>query len=490
MFKFKIGADPEFIILMGNKQINARKIMESQFERGILKTEHGELGQDGRSSTAEFRPKPENDPRQTAKNIGLIYKEFVNHMPLISGTTLSFADPIGGHIHLELPSVEIENDDKRLAEISLLLGIFYLPLLLGENFASIKRRKGSYGQITDYRVHKPSETVRTFEFRCPSAEWITHEKIASATLSYMATVFHEIIENRDTVKNIAKRYRIKTGGARALQDIILESSHLFIRELIKDIRRSVKQMEFYPEYKKEIDYLFRPKDVIKDKKEVNWDLTRGWKLAVNKIGAGKFTKINKKKNTLSEFFPIYHNDQDEMTDVYKTALVNAFHDSRVNPKNRYFIFGIKEGFNHLLAINGQAEIFAGAERMTDKQTVQKVDKIFSKVYKRLRDYCLPDIDTYDSSKTSYMIGIPMEMRKPLKIKPFLNLIYKLENNMIKPQVISEEQFKEMPEGKNNDLDITKLNENQPMNYEASSTAVMGEAPQIEVDDITTRLCAE
>ena len=78
--QFKMGADPEFSFIFGNKRIHAAQLL-SKLNNGSYRCDKGELGYDGASATAEIRPKPELDPAVLTEDIGVLLKKAHDFIP-------------------------------------------------------------------------------------------------------------------------------------------------------------------------------------------------------------------------------------------------------------------------------------------------------------------------------------------------------------------------------------------------------------------------
>jgi hypothetical protein len=85
-FKFKIGADPEFVLTMQGRKVDARQTMElmlkgkeglkyNESKSGFDCGEFGNIGWDGASSTAEIRPAAALDPKEVTNNIANMLRE-------------------------------------------------------------------------------------------------------------------------------------------------------------------------------------------------------------------------------------------------------------------------------------------------------------------------------------------------------------------------------------------------------------------------------
>ena len=223
-FNFKIGADPEFSIILQNKRIEANRtiteILKTKKEFKALSNgfdlgKHGNIGWDGAAQTGEIRPSAEYSPDKVIKNLREIFNKFGKYMSIFELTTLSQFASIGGHIHFEASGKE---NTKKQINIHTQMASFYLPILMSENKINLSLRlKQGYGTLSDFKYNELLNTpvtvegpegyylttkkVITYEFRTPSAEWLTTPKIAQATLAYLAVIYNEIINNPKNIKN-------------------------------------------------------------------------------------------------------------------------------------------------------------------------------------------------------------------------------------------------------------------------------------------------
>ena len=116
-FDFKIGADPEFVLTMQGRKVDAKQTMQlvlskktgfkaDRGEMGFDVDPYGNIGWDGASSTAEIRPKASSCPQSVVNNLGGMYKAFVKHIRLCDMSTISEYSSVGGHLHFEIPKGE------------------------------------------------------------------------------------------------------------------------------------------------------------------------------------------------------------------------------------------------------------------------------------------------------------------------------------------------------------------------------------------------
>ncbi len=422
---FKIGADPEFALIMQGRKIDARQTLQY-----IL------------------RGKPE-------------FRE-------LDMSTISEFGPIGGHIHLEIPKGEKYSTDKQHL-IHRKVSSFYLPIILSENKTNMNIRiRQGYGALNDCRIeprfkYDDGSPGLTYEFRCPSAEWLTTPKIAKATLAFLATIYNEVINHP---KNIAKYddivYKSDKQGDALQQLAIMEYSPL-TNQILQKTRKYIKQFELYPEFKEEIDYILSPKQVIADKVKADYNIAIGW-------GLSKKTKPQKKQILASkavmqkmakegDFDQIkrimnIHYNEDTNVGLFAENLKDKIAAFNWKLKNNYFIFGIRKGIEEIVCRNLKNEYFSGRKLIKTMLDKREIDKLFSKMSDRFMDgngfqsNTIIDFKTgkpKNVAETSIVIGLPYSMRVEENLKPFLELIWNLENEKITPEIFKanvQEQLKD------------------------------------------------
>src|ERR1035437_1362400 len=184
-FKFKIGADPEFSIVLQNKRIDAhatmseilrgKKEFSNSTSMGYNVGKFGNIGWDGANETGEVRPNPAYEPSKVVENLRGLFEAFGKYMSIFELSTLSQHASIGGHIHFEVRNNITPQKQKSLHAR---MASFYIPILMSENKINLALRiRQGYGSMTDCKFDEKGHdedgnAVRTYEFRCPSAEWL------------------------------------------------------------------------------------------------------------------------------------------------------------------------------------------------------------------------------------------------------------------------------------------------------------------------------
>lgn len=463
-FKFKIGADPEFNLTMQNRKIDAhqtlnfalkgkRNFKKADNEMGFSLEGFGEIGWDGSDTTAEIRPKAANTPQKVVNNIAMILKESSKHINLFDISTLSEFSPIGGHIHFEVPKETKWKKDKENS-IHRKMSSFYLPILLSENKTNLNLRiRQGYGSLKDYRIEKKFEYEDgapgyTYEFRCPSAEWMTTPKLAESTMAYMAVVYHEVINKPNSFKKYSDVIYKSDKQGDALQTLAIMEFNLLTKQIMSRIKKYIKGFEMYEFYKNEIEYLFQPEKILKDKMKAGYNVSLGWDL--NKHNPApkkteilsskkKFQQITKNSNLdeIKKVMNIHSNDDTNVV-LFAEALKDRVSAFNWKLKNNYFIFGIRKGINSIVAKNLMDDYLAGKEIIKTEMDMQAMDDLFGRMKNKFSinnsnfnntQQITIDFKTgkpKNTKETSVIIGLPYEMRTKEDIKPFLELIWNIE----------------------------------------------------------------
>lgn len=177
MMNTKMGADPEYIIVVNGTQLPANKLFRSS----------GLAGTDGCSSTGEIRPRPYTDVRLLVEEITGIMQQVVEGIrerepeaKLYAGNYVKNS-AIGGHIHISLPSLPMirkhmpDYNDSIYEEIRNRLNVVMRGLIIPhlEDPTTRKRRENTgYGQVGD--AHPVPWGI---EYRTPGS-WLLSPDVA------------------------------------------------------------------------------------------------------------------------------------------------------------------------------------------------------------------------------------------------------------------------------------------------------------------------
>lgn len=478
-FNFTIGADPEFNLIMQGRKVDAKQTLMFAFQdknkkeitpsnMGYQVKDSGEFGWDGRSSTAELRPAPAKTPHELVANMSKVLKTISKHIKMFNISTLSEFDPIGGHIHFEIPKGVTWTTEKRNS-IHRKMASFYMPILLSENKVNLNLRiRQGYGSLKDNRIQEmfkyPDGTRGfTYEFRCPSSEWMTTPKIALSVLAYMSVVYHEIINRpRSFCKYSDIVYKNDKQGD-ALQTLAVMDYNLLTTQILTKIKKYIKNFEMYEHYKTEIDYIFKPEQILKEKNKMEYNLSLGWELdkqnqVVKKkeitMSKTKFSKIKETKNLddIKKVMNIYSNDDTNVV-LFTEALKDRVSTFNWKLKNNYYIFGIRKGIDKMIIRNFTGEFLAGEDVIKTQSDLTAVEKLFGRMKQKFSSIThIPPKSLIIDFKTgkpknpldsSLLIGLPYEMRTKENLTPFLEAIWDIENNKLVPSTFSEKATKNL-----------------------------------------------
>ena len=444
----KIGADPEFTFNIGDSALSASQVIHSLFKdpsgdkMGKEILDAGVIGWDGCSSTAEIRPSPSTRPEEVVRNIRGLLGAAAKKNSLLSFKTLNLRAPIGGHIHFDTIKLP-EKFHKDSASIRLLhyhMTLYALPLFLGENFKHAKARRGSYGHFTDYRVETKGG-AKTYEFRVPSAEWITTPEIAEATLSYLGVVFAEIAEDPAKFFKANKDIAFTNEEqARAIEGLFSANYQELIRRHITTIRSRIKTFKYYPDYAKEITYLMSPKRILRDKEKCNYDASIGWGLRKETTHPGKRFFLSPLKKEEANFLKkmgsehiISNNIRDNgdtSTNFFGSTLATAITKSGAKLEHNYFIYGLRQGIPKPIVYTGKGKFLFGHEMIKTIRDAYEVSSVISRMSENSKVPSYETTTKQTDPKQLILIGVPYDERKTMNTKPFLELVWKTERNLL------------------------------------------------------------
>ena len=456
-FNFKIGADPEFILLAGDKFLGAQgaltrfigkvqgiKITEG--DRGWNIGKHGNIGYDGASMIGEMRPTAENTPAGVVEHIGALLSVASKAMPFADISALSFVNPAGGHIHLEVPEGMSVETAKRRAKMVCALAA---PILAAEHPISSKYRRDNnrYGTLDDLKVEEhfrrqTEQGIRpgyTAEIRFPTAEWLITPKIAEATLAYVAVIWDGLI-NSESFRKEARGLCFANNKESIAITTMFSSTYGDVGVFITSkIRRLIRTAPKYAEYKDLVEYALNTKQILADKEKAGWLINVGWKFAKSPTQPTKRQFLSEKivrerltgkdDETLGQYWPVAFND-DLNVAVFSEALSERVAAFGWKPEREYFLFGLKQGIETIIA-KDKSGFYSGAEygetltttleKMSNKaaelgqQNGKKIDVRNGKV-KTIQD--------------PVIIGIPRTMREKKDTKDFLRMVIDIDTKKI------------------------------------------------------------
>lgn len=183
---FKIGCDPEFIILKNGSFISANKVLAM----------HSHFGLDGDLNVAEVRPMCANNSFMLVANLRSLFKTAFKKMPILKKNLTFLAGhfkqnyPIGGHIHISSPLLKqdkFEDLYNKLDAVLLTLSDIIDPLEERQ-----KRWESGYGR--GWRVAKHGG----IEYLTPGS-WLLTPQIAFVNLFLAETVAIEYLIGRNQI---------------------------------------------------------------------------------------------------------------------------------------------------------------------------------------------------------------------------------------------------------------------------------------------------
>ena len=450
-FPFKMGADPEFNLIIDNQHFCASALFNDMFtnklpagDMGYIVENAGEIGWDGNDDIAEIRPKPGDSPEEVTNNIKKLISTITEHNPLLELSTLSDMGTVGGHIHFELPNCQSRPNGASMESLSRKLGSFYLPIIMSEDKLNLRTRgRSSYGKLTDYRAEQHNEAY-TFEFRAPSAEWLTSEEITKATLAYLGTIYNEIIYHPRNFNKCGGILFKNQNQAQALKDLVI-SEYSIMKTLTGKIKKYIQTFEFYPQYKKEIDFILSTDKVSKIKQKVDFNMALGWNLTKYKQPTKRqlFSRINAKTETtdLDKLTKLLKLDYNSDTNVAEFANALKTKIARFNWKmnNKYFLFGLKKGITDFIITNKNLEFIAGEKQIQTTNDLYCIQETFKRMSGKFpyNKNGRQDKLTTELNRQYILIGIPYEQRISQNTKPLLETIYNLEKNLPQAKHITE-----------------------------------------------------
>ncbi len=439
-FPFKIGADPEFNIVLGDQRLNAERLIELAFPKEEDRTsKEGEIGVDGNAATAELRPTPSNRIETFVNNIAFLIQKIGTKLPLMTFTTLSYKAPIGGHIHLDVPKGK-NNNSAFSSMARRILSAMYIPVTLGDDKVSIQvRNNRNYGKIDDWHDETPGDKD-TYEFRMPAAEWLTTPKLAASTLAYVATIYNEIVHHPETFKEKKAQNIIYKNDAQGelLAKLAMSDFQVLTLAIAKNVKELVRTFEFYPFYEKEIEYILNPKLVLEDKHKYNFDMMKGWGLDKKKKISKRDILSQKKADDLylesnleclREFIEI-HVNKDRNVSAFEDELIKRIIAYSWEPKKDWCIFGLRKGFEEILIFDTKDCVYTGTSLIKTNTDKSLINDLMHKIQGKFGS-------TIQLDENTRFIGIPLKQRIKLQFKPFISAIYDIEINKLKPIHVTE-----------------------------------------------------
>lgn len=176
IYKVKLGADPEFEQL---KSWNSYSVIPTNIH--TYQCDTGEIGVDGAGYQIEFRPDPADTPEEIVDNIGYLFRELT--VPVsIKGDKY----PLGGHIHIGLPSELRGNSLIRRAVVEI------LDDFLGRKLLSLSgEARGIYKSLGTYR-----EQPHGIEYRPVPSAYLLNPDFAYLVFKIAKNVVETLLNER------------------------------------------------------------------------------------------------------------------------------------------------------------------------------------------------------------------------------------------------------------------------------------------------------
>jgi len=510
VFPFKIGADPEFLLFLGKKMAPSKKTLipylskrnlTASGDEGFKVKTHGVLGWDGHSDTGEMRPTPSNNHEKLTKNIQELYKELNKAVPFLDVTTLSISNPIGGHIHLEIPpekTSEIIDNNQKQSIITRMIACLIIPILASEHrLCAASRYSTSYGKASDLRIENKGTTY-TVEVRGLSAEWTVNEEITKATLAYMGVIWNEILFHPENIQKSKIIFKNKTQIG-AIQEMLLSDFKPIIKTVTSEIAKLVKTFELYPKYKEEVDTILNIEKIRKIKEDVGWNVNRGWNFKEEKTLTKKeilsSRTVNKKLKELNyeknseEYTLTYNNDYN--VGLFTNAISERITALGWKLKKEYFFFGLNKEFEgYAIANINKNQFFAVPKNRPLNSTIETLEKMKNRFMDFRGKSIKIDPQTgkiVGSQRDFILVGIPYDIRADKKINSLISLIWDIDNDIKKAkkkEELTEEDFilkKEAPK---------TTEELQAIEEEKQVKEILQEQKEIDLENLSRTIWGE
>lgn len=476
---FYIGSDPEYLLFYGQRGLDASHILRNFFGNDTEKYGHvsegyfikggeknGNFGWDGSSSTGELRPKATKNIYEHVDFLGNMLQAIHDKMPFVDITTLSIGSPIGGHIHVDshIPYGEdnmTSDAMKKRKRADKILMTFLLPLIASDHrISSLARLQGEYGKLSDIRYEQKENCV-TAEIRGLTAEWLTTPKIAVSTLAYITCVWNEIRKKTDELYQHPNLIRTNQ-HADSVHRLLLSDYNLITQALVKDLKKTIKDFELYPQFKEEIDYILNPLRVYKDKEKVGWTINRGWNFNKNQPKLTKKTLLDNRiiqeilnkedVPNIERSFAVNYND-DYNVAMFAKAISDRVATMGWQLKNRYALFGFRKGIEGLTAIDQNGKFYSLSTNGTRTQILQTAKNMFDRLG-RDNSYGGTRINpktgkTVGRDSETIVIGLPYDIRAVDNVAPMIELIWRIENGKLTAKDHAEFTIVEPEVGKTN-----------------------------------------
>lgn len=457
-FSFKLGCDPEFLYYHKNKMIPASDLMQTVTggENTARVPVAGNIGCDGHHATGEVRPLPSHAPAGLVNNLRLLFQKIHDKVPTVDITTLSINSPVGGHIHLEIPNRhKLLENNRAQTKFKKIIATFLMPIYASDHKISVNHRSSSsYGGATDIRIEERDGGKYTVEVRGPSAEWVTTPKLATATLTYLAVIWHEYLNNEAKITKCITNFRTEA-QAKAVQQLIISDYVLLRDSIITEIGNQIRTFELYEANKEEIEFILNVDAAFKHKEENGWNIMTGWFSPAEKIALNKKLIMNKKefKKRISEkdlskengeqniLSPIPYND-DYKVAFFAEKLAERILAFNWDTKYNYFLYGTRKAIKGYTVYSAKEKKFYSIGTGIPKNEIANVAMTKARMWERRTYggrgvYIDPKTGKTDMKQKGIVIGIPYDIRANEAIDSLISLIWELESGAMTPFTLEE-----------------------------------------------------
>ena len=439
---FLMGCDPEFTLVLGNKQLNAGTVQA--LCKYTFSDDNGSMGMD--CGMAEMRPDPANDIIDIAKNIKAILKKTAEKAGIFKWDVSSNLNSSGGHIHFGLPKeytdtidqstsyYDDNNRNPKIHEYARRMFSFFLPVYIADDHVKTNlmrgRGKGSYGLYGDYRVDPHTckgKKAYTFELRTPSAQWLCTPKTMLATFAYLATVHNEIINHPETFKDMADIVVKNVTEYETIERVAQKHYEPFLDPLMGKIKRAVKKFELYPKYRKEINWLFSTEKVIAEKEKCEYDILKGWGLEPKEVSLAQLSNkrtVEARMKTFDHYAyadnwsalsPFTFNDDLHISE-WSHELAKRMYIFNWKINRQYIFFGFKkDGLNETIVMDNKLRVHIGQGALDTPEKQSEAKKALQKMISR-----------FHPNTNQYIVGLPYAPRKENNLKFLIELIHYIE----------------------------------------------------------------
>ena len=481
-FPFTMGADPEFSFCAQGRAINAVSLLKdivfkdrTEDNMGYNIGTAGNFGWDGCNSTGEMRPSPANTPGKLVDNIRTLITAFYDRIKIVDMVTDSKFAAIGGHIQFQINKCpnkliplrsngDLDNTtlvDRRMRVMHNRLASFYLPLIQGDNTINLKLRKANgYGDIGDFRKERRENDIYTYEFRTPSAEWLTTPHIAKAMFAYLGVIYNEIINHPEKHKWGEIAIANMEQG-QALFTLAMGKHKMFSDYFTDNIRKIIPSFEFYNDYKDDINFILNADKVKAEKEAVKYNIIEGW-MGKSKMPSTKLLMNNKKLETISakvnveEMLPLIAlpfnadlNVVNFVNEIKKRAICFGW-----KLTNQYYFFGTRKGIDEPIVFNLQGGILAGDKQIKTQCDHQTITETFARMIENFRNAAnLHSISSMpkEISQKHILVGIPYTWRTNNNYRDFIKLMIDIDKRQnlqgvfINPELLVDDSGKNLEE---------------------------------------------